>query len=483
MEALPDDALTNIATFLVGGYPIERRKWAEYETLKHSTFEFMRENYAYAVQQKRSRTDVLNVRGVSVAFRDSVRAALRARASKDTIVFEPPKGILEDPPVDSVVDPRIISAVGAVYGVTFNYLLFTGKSSVALDSVSSFVANTSGRLERITVQRSAISAERFLDICRACPRLRALRLLGPVPEIKAKWLDIAESVARACPHLTELDGNPFMSSADTSGAESWEMHFPELDRLTFGTVRSDSRAPVDFQGIEQSALRCSKATECCFRNCCVSPGLMECILRTSLCARLQHVNFDNVARISEETIVACAAGCHQLRSIQLPNICRLDATSVSKFQASFYVSLFDARPELEYIAFPSSAVFGFNDACFEAICRFSLNDLALNDAGALSPGSLVDTILSHPCSRTLKFFSLWRPQGSNFYNWDFIAPSDLLKLVEGCPLLLNFSCDANSQLFASSSWATSPKPEFHDDVCRAKIILKKRGGSFEVEYS
>ena len=179
MEVLPEDALSSIASFFVINLPGPRRQWEHWRT---RTDNGLPERYQQKLERARCRTDVLSLRCASTTWRKSVREALKAREPKSPVDWKMNFGIHNisiprDVPVDPDASARTIWAIGKVYGVSISYLTFTSRSFEVHESLSSFVASTSGSLQMITISQSSISASRLLDMYVQCERC-AVCLLG-----------------------------------------------------------------------------------------------------------------------------------------------------------------------------------------------------------------------------------------------------------------------------------------------------------------
>ena len=489
MEVLPEDALSSIASFFVINLPGPRRQWQHW---KGRTDNGLAERYQQKLERVRCRTDVLSLRCASTSWRKSVWEALKARESKSPVDWKMNFGIHNisiprDVPVDPDASARTIWAIGKVYGVSISYLTFNSRSFEVHESLSSFVASTSGSLQIITISQSSISASRLLDMCRASPHLKRLSLGAALPRIHRAWVDIAARVSLACPSITSLNVEvahsvPAHLSVCTTGAESWEMHFPHLERITFGTDPNDRgrgplHTPVKYRGIEATARRCVNAETCEFYSCVVRQRLIECILSTPLHSRLKSVSFSD-CDFDEAAILLLAAGCPALRFLDVGYPQGHDMWAVDNSTIcgpEFYVSLLDARPELTDLSYPSE---GFDNACLEAICRFShLDELGLHSRRQLNWDLVVETIVSHPCSQSLEKVYAWGPE--------MFSAADLLRLVQCCPKMREFTCNANDALYAywdEEEWEDDSDRDFYIEIIIAKNILEDRGGSLTVQW-
>ena len=495
MEVLPEDALSSIASFFVINLPGPRRQW---EHWKGRTDYGLAERYQQKLERVRCRTDVLSLRCASTTWRKSVWEALKARESKSPVDWKMNFGTRytstsrrdRDVPVDPDASARTIWAIGKVYGVSISYLTFNSRSFEVHESLSSFVASTSGSLQIITISQSSISASRLLDMCRASPHLTSLSLGAALPRIHRAWVDIAARVSLACPSITSLSVEvarsvPAHLSVRTTGAESWEMHFPHLEKITFGTFGEyyneegcgPLHTPVKYRGVEATARRCVNAETCKFYSCVVRQRLIECLLSTPLHSRLKRVSFCD-CDFDEATILLLAAGCPALRFLDVGFPQGHDKWAVDNSTIcgpEFYVSLKDARPELTELGYPSE---GFDIACLEAICRFShLDDLGLHSRRQLNWDLVVETIVSHPCSQSLEKVYAYGPE--------MFSAADLLRLVQCCPKMREFTCNANDALYAywdEEEWEDDSDRDFYIEIIIAKNILEDRGGSLTVQW-
>ena len=443
-------------------------------------------------------TALLSMRGECKTLDTNGFADIKARESKSPVDWKMNFGRHysstsrrdRDVPVDPDASARTIWAIGKVYGVSISNLRFSSRSFEVHESLSSFVVSTSGSLQIISITQSSISASRLLDMCRASPHLTSLSLGAALPRIHRAWVesvDFAARVSLACPSITSLSVEaarsvPAYLSVRTTGAESWEMHFPHLEKITFGTFgeyynEAALHTPVEYRGVEATARRCVNAETCDFYSCIVRQRLIECLLSTPLHSRLKSVSFCD-CDFDEATILLLAAGCPALRFLDVGYPQGHDKWAVDNSTIcgpEFYVSLKDARPELTPLGYPSE---GFDIACLEAICRFShLDELGLHSRRQLNWDLVVETIVSHPCSQSLEKVYAWDPE--------MFSAADLLRLVQCCPKMREFTCNANDALYAywdEEEWEDDSDRDFYIEIIIAKNILEDRGGSLTVQW-
>ena len=65
------------------------------------------------------------------------------------------------------------------------------------------------------------------------------------------------------------------------------------------------------------------------------------------------------------------------------------------------------------------------------------------------------------------------------------SAADLLRLVQCCPKMREFTCNANDALYAywdEEEWEDDSDRDFYIEIIIAKNILEDRGGSLRVQW-
>lgn len=387
------------------------------------------------------RRDVLALRAASTLCRDAVVQAVQTagprtfRLNKDAIdeIKLPVARNHLVGPADPTTEPRAIAARGRVFGPACRKLTFSGASTEALAAIRSLVLDTKGSLTALDVSCSSLSVEGFLDICRACPRLKRLEFGFDVPhlwsamEYHATLEYYATSLSSACPLLEELRLCPLGELLESSPAELYEMHFENLIELKFSNWNEnddeDKYLPSNLDNIERSAQNCLRATSWKFINCIVTQPLVTRLLGTPLCSRVHGLEF-SCSQVSPSLVLQLAAGCPLLRELNLTRVDGLDTPA-------FFEALSNDRPELKqlYVDLTDNSAL-VNDACLRYIGRLGLDYLmgsSFGFSGARFTAAGVDAIVSGNMAQTL----------TSLRTITSIDTSDFLRLVQECPKLAN----------------------------------------------
>ena len=367
-------------------------------------------------------------------------------------------------------DARPVEARGRIFGHACRILSFYAERSydapgatekgkkIALNALRSFVADTDGALDLISLGKSAISVDELLEICRKSPRLTRLHVKESplLKQTSYESIDkFAAAVSQACPSLEVVD---FVSlnvlKPQASPAEVYAMHFPNLKRLSIGCPHRDPYVPVDYDRIAASAERC-RATECGLTECHVSNRLMATLVGTSMASRLQILSLD-YARMTAETVLAAATGFTCLRELCLRTSSDMYDEVMQRKAPAFFESLSRARPELERLHVDLRWQNRHtNDLCLRWIAKLSLVHLTLvEDVHVKFTSAGIDAILSGPCSQTLDYLD----------GFDATLPgSELLRLLHGCPKLKIVDLDGYMQ----------------DGMDECEDLLRGRGGCLD----
>lgn len=412
----------------------------------------------------KTRAEIFSLRCASTFCRDAVRRGIAAyRPGRpepgDITAVEIGKNWRDD--------ARPVEARGRIFGPACRRLLWYNESSddspgatekgkkIALNALRSFVADTDGALNLISLGKSSISVDELLEICRKSPRLTRLRV-GDSPLLKQTSYEsidrFAAAVSQACPSLKVVDFASLNElKPEASPAEVYAMHFPNLRRLSIEDPSADPYVPVDYDRIVASAEQC-RATECSLTFCHVSNRLMATLVGTSMTSRLRTLNLD-YARVTAEAVVAAAAGCTCLRELCLRTSSDMSDEVMQRKAPAFFESLSRARPELERLHVDLRWQNRHtNDLCLRWISKLSLVHLYLvEDVHVKFTSASIDAILSGPCSQTLDYLD----------GFDATLPSsELLRLVHGCPKLKFVDLDGDMQ----------------DGMDECKDLLRGRGG-------
>ena len=383
LDALPIEMLAHVALFL------DRNR--QYRTLK-------RDN------------SLLALRSVSRACLDAARRAIRSHPRTNEMRFDSRSNAA-----------RIITTVGAVLGSGCQTLTYHGNTQATppevLNALRQFVVETRGRLLELSLSGSSMSAQLFLEICRACPQLKELSASWRLPNIASADVDdLATELSRSCPLLERVNIRTNNMHEPCSPAETYAMHFPNLKYLDMGADVGPSYEPSRFDKIEATARLCVGAEELSFNGCTVGAAFAERLIRTPLQSRIKSL-YLNEATISQPTFLRLAAGLEALREIVFPD----------KFSASpeFFTSLARARPALKEFQFDEGST--LDDACVAAMCEnLKLEALHIDDNNTLTH-AVVDIIVRSPTAATLSFVSFSCTPGVN--------SAGILRLARGCPRL------------------------------------------------
>ena len=350
---------------------------------------------------------LLALRSVSHACLDAVRRAIKNHPTNE-VRFS------------SAKDARQITAVGKVLGSGCQRLTYQGKTNELfpdrLDALQQLIlVENRGRLRELCLCGSTISAQRFLEICSACPQLKELDADWGLPNIAEADVDVfAAELSRLCPLLESVS---IQRDELLSPAETYAMHFPNLKLLNFEVEELDpGYAPSRFDKIEATARQCVGAEELGLSRCIVSADLAERLIRTPLQSRIKSL-YLNDAFISSQTILQFAASLEVLKDILFPD----------NFSASpeFFRSLARARPSLKELYFGDAAT--LDDASVAAICEnLKLEALTIDWNDTLTP-DVVDIILGSPTAETLS--------SASFHNTIAFSSAGILRLSRGCPRL------------------------------------------------
>ncbi len=141
---------------------------------------------------------LLALRSVSHACLDAVRRAIKNHPTNE-VRFS------------SAKDARQITAVGKVLGSGCQRLTYQGKTNELfpdrLDALQQLiVVENRGRLRELCLCGSTISAQRFLEICSACPQLKELDADWGLPNIAEADVGVfAAELSRSCPLLERVN--------------------------------------------------------------------------------------------------------------------------------------------------------------------------------------------------------------------------------------------------------------------------------------
>ena len=388
LDALPVEMLAHVALFLN----------------RYSTY-------------SKSDNGLLALRSVSRAGLDAVRRAIKNHPTNEVHFF-------------STSDVRRITAVGKVLGSGCQRVEYSGlhnqPSPDTLNALRQFVVETQGRLRELSLNGSPISAQLFLEICRACPQLKALDAGWGLPNIASADVDdLAAELSRSCPLLegVSIQRDVLLLSP----AEAYAMHFPNLKCLDLEVEDPDGGfepyEPSRFDKIEAAAHQCVGAEGLGLSQCIVSEDLAERLLRTPLQSRIKSLYLSN-AIISPQTILRCAAGLEVLEAIVFP-----DEISGSP---EFFTSLARARPSLRELYFEDLST--LDDACVAALCEnLKLETLHIDRNDTLTP-AVVDIILRSPTAEYLS--------EASFSNTIAFTSRGILRLARECPRLAQLTWSA-----------------------------------------
>ena len=350
---------------------------------------------------------LLALRCVSRACLDAVRRAIKNHPTNEVRFY-------------NTNDVRQIRAVGQVLGSGCQRLTYQGKTNELfpdrLDALQQLiVVENRGRLRELCLCGSTISAQRFLELCSACPQLKELDADWGLPNIAEADVDVfAAELSRLCPLLESVS---IQRDELLSPAETYARHFPKLKFLNLEVEEAHANhVPSRFDKIEAAAHQCVGAEELGLGHCNVSTALAERLLRTPLQSRIKSLYMTG-ATISSQTILRFAAGLDVLKDIVFP-----EDISASP---EFLTSLARARPSLKELYFYDGA--NLDDACVAVICEnLKLETLYIDSNFTLTP-AVVDIILRSPTAQTLS--------EASFSNTVAFGSRGILRLARGCPRL------------------------------------------------
>lgn len=397
----------------------------------------------------KTRADIFPLRCASTFCRDAVRRGIASFRSYEGDITSVYLG------KNWRGDARPVEARGRIFGHACRRLVWTGRKvedaddapgateegkKIAFNALRSFVSDTNGGLNFISLRKSLISVDELLQICAKSPRLTHLRV-GDGPLLKKfsyEAIDkFAAAVSQACPSLQVVHfASLHEFKPEASPAEIYAMHFPNLKHLSIGCAHGDPLVPTNYDRIVASAEQC-RATGCSLWGRHVSHGLIATLLGTSMASRLLKLNLDYV-RVTAETVLAAAAGFTCLRELSMLTSSSMSDEVMQRKAPAFFESLSRARPELEtlYVDLRWQNRHT-NNLCLRWISKLSLVDLTLvEDVQVKFTSAGIDAILSGPCSQTLLSLD----------GFDATLPSsELLRLLHGCPKLKIVSLDGTKE--------------------------------------
>jgi len=404
------------------------------------------------------------------------------------------------------VSTRAIEAIGRVFGPgcrSLFFLVWGGDAGfrAELAALKSFVVSTDGGLEELNLRSTDLSLAELLELCRATPRLKTLLIDGNCAAQlqKAGSLVIATAVTQICPLLScvELPCN-FTHQVkykndllpQSSPAETYEMMFPNLKKLSFDGPGFGEYRPSFFEKMDESFARCSLATDVEFGQCIVEPAFMNRILQSPLSPRLRRISLVET-KISIETILDAARGCSSLRDLELPSWIvdhTMKYTSWGAFPTKagqsksaavmeFVEDLSRARPELTRLSFGLEHV--VDDACVKRVLALFVLQCLQFKGNTLCARTIVDSLLASPCSKTLKEIQFDHVYCSRGGPTDTIFDSaSILRIIDGCPSLLKVTWNAGSILWDSQFEGCEPDTS---KTGRIDALLKSRGGQLSTD--
>ena len=454
------------------------------------------------------RSDLLALRVAFATGRDAVRRAVTIRP--DCRSFSNFDGLVSrehyyGPRMsgERFSSTRAIEAIGRVFGPGCRSLYFNAWSTEDLAALKSFVASTDGGLEKLNVRNSPLSLAELLELCRATPRLKSLHIDRNCSKQlqKTGGLAIATAVTQICPMLScvELPSNfqhciQFKDESTlpkSTPAETWEMLFPNLKKLSFEPSTYRDYRPSLFEAIDETIEKCKLATEVDFGECVVEPSFMDHLIRSPLATRLTRIT---IFRASVETILHAARGFSKLRDLTLPDYIGDHTMSYpswcwgafptkagqSKSAAvlEFIEGLHRARPELTRLSFGLGR--NVDDACVKRVfALFGLQCVEFK-GNMRCARTIVDSLLASPCSKTLQeiqFDDVFCSPGGGPTDTIFDSAS-ILRIVDGCPSLLKVTWNAGDLLWDSQFEGCEPDTS---KTGRIDAILKSRGGQLSTD--
>ena len=415
------------------------------EMLAHVAL-FLDRNRQYRNLTVRRDNSLLALRSVSRACLDAARRAIKSHPKTNEFSFH------------SRTNARLITTVGAVLGSGCQRLTYSGSYGnpqptprEVLNALRQFVVETRGGLRELSLSGSSISAQLFLEICRACPQLKELSAGYGLPNIaSADTDDFAAELSRLCPLLEIVS---IQRDVLLSPAETYALYFPNLKFLNFEVLKADlGYEPSEFGRIEAAARQCVGAEKLGLSRCAVSADLAGRLVRT-LRSSITRLYLGD-AIISQPTLLQLAAGLEALREIVFPN----------EFSGSpeFFTSLARARPSLAELDFGEEST--FDDACVAAMCEnLKLEALTINDNDTLTP-AVVDIILQSPTAESLS--------AASFHCTAGFTSAGILRLVRGCPRLAKATWFATGLTPLAAAW---PEGTLHGkNVDDLNVLLKDR---------
>ena len=301
----------------------------------------------------------------------------------------------------------------------------------------------------------SISPSGLLDLCSACPQLNSLSITQDVPNIECADLDkLAVSLNQLCPMLEAVN-----LPTKLTPAETYARHFPRLRRLSFKSVvlGSSGHTPNRFDVIAQAAENCVRVTEIELL-CNPTPALVEMLAGTPLRDRVTQLlfSFAPFQRVSS-CIQALGAfpNLHEL-SFGLGDSWDLRAVLTT----DFCEHLASECPMLRKLKLRYA-----NNECMRVICqRLPLEDIAIldHDKGEVTEGltaDVIDIMLASPCATSLR--------EAYIYGVYAFGTVELLRLVEGCPNMVNLHCNYRPR---SAAYCDAL------NLASLRRLLKSRGG-------
>ena len=459
------------------------------------------------------RSDLLALRVAFATGRDAVRRAVTIRP--DCHSFSNFDGLVSreqyyyGPPISGQrVSTRAIEAIGRVFGPGCRSLYFNATGSweagfrADLAALKSFVKSTDGGLEELNLRSTDLSLAELLELCRLCPRLTSLLIdcICTAPLQKTGGLAIATPVTQICPMLScvKLPSNfqhciqykDKSTLPKSTPAETWEMLFPNLKKLSFDPSTFRDYRPSLFEAIDDTIEKCKLATEVDFRECVVEPSFMDRLIRSPLATRLTRMSID---KATVETILHAARGFSKLRDLTLPNYIGDNTMSWPSWcwgafptksgqsrpaaVLEFIEGLHRARPELTRLSFGLGE--NVDDACVKRVfALFGLQCVEFK-GNMLCARTIVDSLLASPCSKTLQeiqFDHVSSPEGGPT---DTIFDSvSILRIIVDCPSLLKVTWKAGDILWDHEFEGCEPDTS---KLGYIDAILKSRGGQLSTD--
>jgi len=389
---------------------------------------------AHAAAFLPTRSDLLRLRTASRPCKTAVQRAVRHHEACKRVEFicagERNRLITqswENPePRDPVASPQHIAALGRVFGGGCQDLLCMGESADVLIAISSFVANTQGRLTTLHILNSNITSFQLLEMCRICPLLTFLSVRTRVPNIVAVADEFAASISRASPRLETVY---LPTHTSLSAAETYAMHFPNIKRLVvYPLNRTDSglpTVPVRLDRVRLAVQRCAHAVDIDLSECRFPPALVEFLLEPPMRDRMTRLLVDH-AEISSDVLLRLARGLPALIDIRLTGPRGGSSGNQYLGQSDFYRRLFDARPTLRKFTLPICMSSTLNDDCMREISQFSLTRIVLWPYPNLTP-AVIDIMINSPIAATLR--------DATIYGVPAFTSEALLRLARSCPNL------------------------------------------------